>query len=97
MSKPKISFNNIAISGEFYIAHILAKNNFKVNLSLGRTEEFDLFAQNPNRVNMTVSVKTTHSSKAKSIMMNEKADILIDDYLFYAFVRLNAPEGIPDF
>ena len=34
MSEKKISNNNIGISGEFYIAHVLAKNNFKVNISL---------------------------------------------------------------
>ena len=53
--------------------------------------------QNPNGINITVSVKTTLLSKSKDIMMNEKADTLIDDYLFYAFVRLNAPNGIPEF
>ncbi len=34
MSEKKISSNNIGISSEFYITHILAKHNFKVNISL---------------------------------------------------------------
>lgn len=96
MSK-KISNNDIGISGEFYIAHLLAKNGFKVNVSLGRTEGFDLFVQNPNGINLVVSVKTTYSNKSKFILMNEKAETLIDESLFYAFVRLNAPDGIPEF
>ena len=97
MSEKKISSNNIGLSGEFYIAHILAKNNFKVNVSLGRTEGFDLFVQNPSGVNLTISVKTTYLKVNKFILMNKKAETLIDDYLYYAFVRLNAPDGIPEF
>ena len=97
MSEKKISNNNIGISGEFYIAHVLAKNNFKVNISLGRTEGFDLFVQNPDSMNLVISVKTTYSNKSKFILMNEKAEKLIDKNLFYAFVRLNAPDGVPEF
>lgn len=97
MSKKEISSNNIGISGEFYIAHILAKKGFKVNVSLGRTEGFDLFVQNPLGTNITISVKSTLSSKKKNILMNEKAETFIGEYLYYAFVRLNAPDGVPDF
>ncbi len=61
MSKLKISKNNIGVAGEFYMAHILAKHNFKVNMSLGRTAGFDLFVQNPQGKNLTISVKTTYS------------------------------------
>ena len=97
MSKIPISKNSIGIAGEFYIAHILAKHGFEVNLSLGRTKGFDLFVQNLIGVNMTISVKTTYSNKAKFILVNKKAETLIDDYLYYAFVRLNMPDGIPEF
>ena len=97
MRKQKATSNNIGIAGEFYIAHILAKNNFKVNVSLGRTEGFDLFVQNPFGTNMVVSVKTTYSSKSKEIIMDKKAETLTDESLFYAFVRLNMPEGEPEY
>ena len=97
MSEKKISSNNIGIAGEFYMAHILAKNNFKVNVSLGRTEGFDLFVQNPHGFNMTISVKTTYLKRNKFILMNKKAETLIDESLFYAFVRLNMPDGVPEF
>lgn len=97
MSKLNVSKNNIGISGEFYIAHILAKHNFQVNVSLGRTEGFDLFVKNPQGKNLTVSVKTTYSSKAIEIVMNKKAELLTDETLFYAFVRLNMPDGKPEF
>ena len=97
MSKLKVSSNNIGISGEFFIAHVLAKHNFKVNVSLGRTEGFDLFVQNPSGVNITISVKTTYLKINKFLLMNKKADTLIDDYLFYAFVRLNMPDDEPEF
>ena len=97
ISKVPISKNDVGIAGEFYIAYILAKHGFKVNVSLGRTEGFDLFVKNPNGTNMTISVKTTYSNKSKFILINEKAEELIDDYLYYAFVRLNMPDGIPEF
>jgi len=45
MSEKKISKNDVGISGEFYIAHMLAKHGFKVNVSLGRTEGFDFFVK----------------------------------------------------
>jgi len=97
MSKLKISKNNIGVAGEFYMAHVLAKHNFKVNVSLGRTEGFDLFIQNPQGKNLVVSVKTTYSNKSKFLIMNKKVETLIDESLFYAFVRLNMPDGIPEF
>lgn len=70
MSKLNISKNDIGISGEFYIAHVLAKHNFKVNVSLGRTEGFDLFVQNPNGVNVTISVKTTYLKQTLKHLIN---------------------------
>lgn len=97
MSKLKISKNNTSISGEYYMAHILAKYGFKVSMTLGRMEGFDLFVQNPKGKNLTISVKTTYSDKSKFLIMNEKAEKLIDDSLFYAFVRLNMPDGVPEF
>lgn len=96
MSK-KVSTNNVGIAGEHFIAYMLAKHDFKVGMTSGRTEGFDLFVQNPNGKNLVVSVKTTYSSKSKEIIMNKKAETLIDKNLFYAFVRLNMPEGEPEF
>ena len=97
MSKVPISKNDVGIAGEFYMAHILAKYGFKVNVSLGRTEGFDLFIQNPNSTNLVVSVKTTYSDKSRFILMDKKAETLINKNLFYAFVRLNMPDGDPEF
>ncbi|MBA7581745.1 hypothetical protein ES708_23656 [subsurface metagenome] len=97
MSENKISKNDTSISGEYYMAHILAKYGFKVSMTLGRMEGFDLFVQNPQGKNLTISVKTTYSDKSKFLIMNEKAEKLIDDSLFYAFVRLNMPDGVPEF
>jgi len=97
MSKVPISKNEVGIAGEFYMAHILAKYGFKVNMSLGRTAGFDLFVQNPSGKNLTVSVKTTYSSKSKECRMDKKHETLIDESLFYAFVRLNMPDGKPEF
>jgi len=97
MSKVPISRNSVGIAGEFYIAYILAKHGFEVSMSLGRTKGFDLFVVNPNGTPMVISVKTTYFKVNKFILMNEKADELIGDHLYYAFVRLNAPDGIPEF
>lgn len=97
MSKTPISKNDVGIAGEFYMAHILAKYGFKVNVSLGRTEGFDLFVKNPNGELLTVSVKTTYSNEAIEIIMNKKSETLIEESLFYAFVRLNMPDGEPEF
>lgn len=97
MGKLNISKNNIGISGEFYMAYFLAKHNFQVNVSLGRTEGFDLFLKSPKGRNLTLSIKTTYSNKSKFLLMNKKAETLIDENLFYAFVRLNMPDGVPEF
>lgn len=97
MSKLNISKNDTSISGEYYMAHILAKYGFKVSMTLGRMEGFDLFVQNPKGINITISVKTRYSSKAKDIVLNKKVETLIDESLFYAFVRLNMPDGVPEF
>jgi len=97
MSKVPISKNDVGIAGEFYMGHILAKHGFQVNMSLGRTEGFDLFIKNPQGKNLTVSVKTTYSDKSKFILMGKSAETLIDNNLFYAFVRLNMPDDVPEF
>jgi len=97
MSKLKVSNNDIGIAGEFYIAHMLAKHGFKVNVSLGRTEGFDLFVQNPQGKLLTVSVKTTYLKVNKFLWINKKAETLIKESLFYAFVRLNMPDNVPEF
>jgi len=97
MSKAPISKNDTSISGEYYMAHILAKYGFKVSMTLGRMEGFDLFVQNPSGKLLTVSVKTRYSNKAIDIPMNKKAETLTDKSLFYAFVRLNMPDGVPEF
>ena len=97
MSKLPVSKNDIGIAGEFYIAHILAKHGFKVNVSLGKTEGFDLFVQNTQGKNLTVSVKTTYSINSIEVIMSKRAETIIDDSLFYAFVRLNMPDGVPEF
>jgi len=97
MSKRPISINDVGIAGEFYMAHILAKYGFKVNVSLGRTEGFDLFIKSPNGRLLTISVKTRYFSKEKEWVLNEKAETLIDENLLYAFVRLNMPDGEPEF
>ncbi|KKN46942.1 hypothetical protein LCGC14_0668080 [marine sediment metagenome] len=97
MSELNISKNDISIAGEFYMAYILAKYGFKVSPTLGRTEVFDLFAQNPKGKNLTISVKTKYLSKSIEIPINKKAETRIDESLFYAFVRLNMPDGEPEF
>ncbi len=96
MSKVPISKNDIGIAGEFYIAHVLAKHGFKVNVSLGRTEGFDLFIKSPKGRNLVVSVKTTYLKINKFLLMSKKAETPIDN-LFYAFVRLNMPDDVPEF
>ncbi len=97
MSKLNISSNTIGISGEFYMAYILAKHNFQVNMSLGRTAGFDLFVQSPKGKNLTVSVKTTYLKINKFLWINKKVETLVNETLFYAFVRLNMPDDVPEF
>ena len=97
MIKTPISTNDIGIAGEFYMAYILAKHGFKVSPTLGRTEVFDLFAQNPSGRNLTISVKTKYLSKKIEVPMDKKHEALIDKTLYYAFVRLNMPDGVPEF
>jgi len=83
MSKLKISRNNIGISGEFYIAHVLAKHDFKVNVSLRRTEGFDLFVQNSSGVNLVVSVKTTYLKVNQFVLINKNAETLIGEKISF--------------
>ena len=97
MSELTISRNDISIAGEFYIAYILAKHGFKVSPTLGRTEVFDLFVQNPQGKNLTISVKTTLLEVARFVLVGKKSETAIDECLFYAIVRLNMPDGVPEF
>ena len=93
----KISKQNIGNAGEYFIAYILSKEGFVVTITLGRNIGYDIIAINPKNKTVKIQVKTTQRENAKDFPMTEKHENLIEDNLFYAFVRLKDYNSVPDF
>ncbi|UYP46498.1 hypothetical protein NEF87_002783 [Candidatus Lokiarchaeum ossiferum] len=88
---------NVGNSGEYYIAAFLSARNFIVTITLGRAIGYDLLAVNPSGKLIKISVKTRDSNSTHRFVLSEKSESLKSEDLFYAFVRTNKFESLPDF
>lgn len=92
----KVAKQNIGNTGEYFIAYLLSANNCIVTVTLGRAEGFDLLIVNPYNNTFKISVKTTFY-KTKSLMMNKKVEKIKEPDLFYAFVKFDSIDKLPDY
>ncbi|KKL80610.1 hypothetical protein LCGC14_2003060, partial [marine sediment metagenome] len=91
------SKQNVGNAGEYYISALLSAKDFVVTVTLGRNIGYDLLVENPNGSTLKISVKTALSKKAKDFLLSNKCEKLRDPNLFYAFIRLNEFEEMPDY
>lgn len=97
MMMGKIQKQNIANAGKYYIASLLSAHNFKVTITLGRAERYDILAVNPNNKTFKISVKTRFKRNVKSFSLSQKDEKDGSNDFYYAFVRLNEFKSEPDF
>lgn len=91
------SKQNVGNAGEYFISALLSAKDFVVTITLGRNIGYDLLVENPNGFALKISVKTAISHKASDFLLSNKSDQLRDINLFYAFIRLNNFETMPDY
>jgi hypothetical protein len=92
----KVSKQNIGNAGEFFIAYLLSAHDCTVTVTLGRTEGFDLLVVNPKNITKKISVKTTFY-KEKSLIMSKKVESIRESDFFYALVKFNDFNKVPDY
>jgi hypothetical protein len=91
-----VSKQNIGNAGEYFIAYLLSAKDCIVTVTLGRNEGFDLLLVNPKNKTFKISVKTTLYNE-KSLLITEKAEEVKDPDFYYAFIRLNNFNKLPDY
>ncbi len=87
--------NNVGNAGEFYLAAVLSANDCVVNLTLGRNTNYDLLIVNPRGEFKMLSVKT--SMGHDSFPMNKKVETVIQENLYYGFVKVLQVTGEFDY
>jgi len=87
---------NICNAGEYYLASILSSKGFTTTLTLGRAEKYDIMAINPKKKTIKLQIKTLFG-KGCQWRMSPKNEEIIENNLFYGFVRLNSLEKEPEF
>ncbi len=88
---------NIGNAGEYFISALLSAKDFVVTVTLGGNIGYDLLIENPNGKTLKLSVKTALSDKINGFILSEKCEDIKDDNLYYAFVKLNKFEKMPDY
>lgn len=96
MEKINPGKQNVGNSGEFFMAHILSSRGFITTITLGRAEKYDILAISPEGKNVKLQVKTLRG-KGMQWRMSPKNEDIIEEDLFYAFVRLNDLEKPPEY
>jgi hypothetical protein len=100
MAKVKKNTNNIGLAGEFAVLSALNLHRWNASLTLGNTKSVDIIAyRDDNPKTVKIEVKTSSSSgkftnskifgKTISWRMDQKHEKLLNEDLFYCFVRWN--------
>ena len=83
--------NNISIGncGEYFVAAELERRGFSVAVPMSNTELFDILAfDRSSHRQLAIQVKTTEKSKNRWTL-GKKNEEIIDNNIFYIFVKLN--------
>ena len=97
MSKLVDNNSTVGIAGEYFVAAELTRRGYVASLTGKNTKAIDILASSKDGSRaVSIQVKTSNNAKANKWMMNENAEKLFSDNLFYVFVNMN--EGsMPDY
>jgi hypothetical protein len=77
------------VAGEYLVAGELSRRGWIASITLRNTRGVDILASTPDLDrSVGIQVKTSQHRKAEWLL-NKKAETLVDEDLFYVFVRLN--------
>lgn len=85
------------LAGEYFVAGELTRRGCIVTLTLRNTKAFDILVSNESATRaVTIQVKTNQYASRRWVL-NEKAEELFSESLFYVFVNLNGVSGQPTY
>jgi hypothetical protein len=89
--------NLTGVSGVHYVAAVLSSMGHIALVTVKNTKGIDLLVSNESFSKMLgIQVKTNYGSQ-KDWVLNEKAEELISDNVFYVFVNLNNLKQTPEY
>ena len=91
----KISKILSGVAGEYFVAAELSRRGFIASISLRNTRNIDILCSTEDgKRSVTIQVKT-HQGSQRQWLLRKAAETLQEENLFYVFVRLNGPDGMP--
>jgi hypothetical protein len=97
MSKFVDNNSTVGIAGEFFVAAELTRRGYVASLTGKNTKAIDILASSKDGSRaVSIQVKTSNNAKANKWMMNENAETLFSDNLFYVFVNMREGQ-MPDY
>jgi hypothetical protein len=85
------------VAGEYFVAGELSRRGYIATITLRNTRGIDVLAASGDAsCSVGIQVKTNQSD-SKRWVLNQKAEALSEDTLFYVFVNLNGLDGRPSY
>jgi len=85
------------VAGEYFVAGELSRRGYIASITLRNTRGVDILVAGRDAARSAgIQVKTNQGS-GKSWLLNKKAESMEENSLFYVFVNLNGPDGVPSF
>ena len=85
------------VAGEYFVAGELSRRGYVASITLRNTRGIDVLAASADASRaVSIQVKTNQGA-AKQWMLNEKAEVMAEQNLFYVFVNLNGFDGKPTY
>jgi len=85
------------VAGEYFVAAELSRRGYIASITLRNTRGVDILATNAGATRaVTIQVKTNQRSE-KSWILSQKVETAFADNLFFVFVNLNGPTGVPTY
>ena len=95
MSGARLSPILSGVAGQYFVAAELSRRGLIASITLRNTRGIDVLAANSAGTrSVGIQVKTNQDA-AKKWLLTDKAEHLVADNLFYVFVNLNGPDGVP--
>ncbi len=85
------------VAGEYFVAGELSRRGYIASVTLRNTRGVDILAASSD-VSKSVGIQVkTNQNSVRLWMMNEKAEAIVSEDLFYVFVNLNGGSGQPTY
>lgn len=85
------------LAGEYFVAGELTRRGYIVTLTLRNTKAFDILVSNESATRAVMIQVKTNQYASRKWVLNEKAEELFSDSLFYVFVNLNGASNQPTY